>query len=96
MSQKEELMRWVAEEKARTLKWCEEQQQAATRERNAAAKMARDSRQKALSGTVPIRWGFRCSLQSDFTCLVDIYTVYIWFSGRRKLKLKDYRRRLKR
>lgn len=55
VSQKEELVRWVAEEKARTLKWCEEQQQAATRERNAAAKMARESRQKALSGTVPIR-----------------------------------------
>lgn len=48
-------MRWAAEEKAKTQRWCDEQTAAATKERNAAAKMARDSRQKALTGAVPIR-----------------------------------------
>lgn len=37
--QKEEVMRWVAEEKARTTKWCEEQQLIANKERNTAAKL---------------------------------------------------------
>ena len=39
VSQKEEVLRWAAEEKMRTTKWCEEQQQLAVKERNAAAKM---------------------------------------------------------
>lgn len=39
--QKEEVMRWVAEEKAKTQRWCDEQSAAATKERNAAAKMVR-------------------------------------------------------
>lgn len=55
--QKEEVMRWAAEERVKTQRWCEEQTAAATKERNAAAKMARDSRQKTLTGAVPIRSG---------------------------------------
>jgi hypothetical protein len=39
MSQKEEVLRWAAEEKMRTQKYCEEQQAAAHKERNAVAKL---------------------------------------------------------
>jgi len=53
--QKEELLRWVADEKARTAAWCGEQRQMALKERNTAAKLARDSRQRALSSSLPVR-----------------------------------------
>ena len=58
VQQRTELMKWIHEEKQKTDAFCEEQKQAAIKERRAAAKLARDSRQKALTGgvgNVPIR-----------------------------------------
>ena len=45
-----EVHRWAADERQKTESWCEEQKQAAARERSSAAKVARDNR-LALSGT---------------------------------------------
>lgn len=55
LAHKEELLQWVTDEKARTAAWCGEQRQMALKERNAAAKLARDSRQRALSSSLPVR-----------------------------------------
>ena len=58
VQQRTELIKWINEEKQKTEAFCEEQKQGAIRERRAAAKLARDSRQKALAGgvgNVPIR-----------------------------------------
>ena len=55
LAHKEELLQWVAGEKARTAAWCGEQRQMALKERNAAAKLARDSRQRALRSSLPVR-----------------------------------------
>ena len=55
LAHKEELLQWVTDEKARTAAWCGEQRQMAMKERNAAAKLARDSRQRALSSSLPVR-----------------------------------------
>jgi hypothetical protein len=53
VSQKEEVLKWAAEEKMRTAKWCDEQQQLAVRERNAAAKMV--SVAECVIATVAVR-----------------------------------------
>jgi flagellar motility protein MotE (MotC chaperone) len=39
MHSKEELAVWIAQERQRVIKWCEEQQSIASRERKAAAKI---------------------------------------------------------
>lgn len=41
LGQKDEVLRWAAEEKLRTQKYCEEQQAAAHKERNSVAKLVR-------------------------------------------------------
>ncbi len=46
LSSKSEILKWAAEEKVRTEKWCEEQKTAALKERRAAAKYVRDARSK--------------------------------------------------
>jgi hypothetical protein len=55
LAKKEEMLRHCEEERARTIAWCDEQKQAAEKERRIAAKQARESRQKAASGAPPIR-----------------------------------------
>lgn len=47
MRQRAEMNKWVIEEKQKTESYCEELKQAALKERRAAAKYARDARQKA-------------------------------------------------
>eukprot|EP01031_Cornospumella_fuschlensis_P023151 gene23151-28135_t len=54
-SKREEVLRWCEEEKQKTTAWCEEQRSMAEKDRRAAAKQARDSRQKASTGSLPIR-----------------------------------------
>ena len=47
---KAEVHKWAVEERQKTEVWCEEQRQAASRERNAALKLARDSRLAGMGG----------------------------------------------
>lgn len=53
--QRTELTRYVNEEKSKTEAWCEEQRNAANKERRAAAKVARDSRQAGAGGGLTTR-----------------------------------------
>ena len=47
VQQRSELAKWVAEEKAKTVLWCEEQRTAIAKERRAAAKQVKDARLSA-------------------------------------------------
>lgn len=87
-------MRWAAEERVKTQRWCEEQTAAATKERNAAAKMARDSRQKALTGAVPIRSGANISEITSVRAQSENYMCFN--TGKRKRRWRACKRPSKR
>jgi hypothetical protein len=52
LNQRNETIKWISEEKNKTIAWCNEQKSLANKERRSAAKLARDSRQRANSGGV--------------------------------------------
>lgn len=55
---RDEMLKWCEEERRTTIAWCEAQKQAATKERRAAAKFARDTRLKAETNAMPIRYRY--------------------------------------
>lgn len=56
LQQRTEMHKYVVDERQKTDVWCEEQKQAAARDRRASAKLARDNRQQlGGTGTLPLR-----------------------------------------
>jgi hypothetical protein len=56
LQQRTEMHKYVVDERQKTDAWCEEQKQAAARDRRASAKLARDSRQQlGGTGSLPLR-----------------------------------------
>lgn len=86
LQKKEEVLKQCEEEKLKAKQWIEEQKQIIDKERKAQAKIARENRLK--SNTPPIRY-------SKIEFIVN-YSLTIFLSEKKRLKLKLFRLRFRR